>query len=314
MGTPDFAVPTLEALIHSRHEVAAVYTQPDREQGRGKKISYSPVKTCALEHGIPVLQPKGLRKPETVEKLKSFEPDVIVVVAYGVILRTPVLEAAKYGCINVHASLLPKYRGAAPIQWAILNGEKETGVTIMQMDEGLDTGDILAVSRLPIEPDETGASLFDKLSLLGGPLLLSVLDEAEKGNLHPVKQGESPTAYARMLDKEMGLLDFTQDAEVLERWIRGLNSWPGTYSYLNGKLLKIWKAEVLPLPEGKDGAEAGTVIAADKKSFTIACGRGALRILELQPSGKPKMAADAFLRGNHIECGMKFEAPEKESC
>ncbi len=304
MGTPDFAVPTLEALIESRHEVAAVYTQPDREQGRGRKLVYSPVKECALKHGIPVCQPKGLKKPETVEKLKSFEPDVIVVVAYGVILRPPVLQAAKYGCLNVHASLLPKYRGAAPIQWAILNGETETGVTIMQMDEGLDTGDILASKRIPIADDETGESLFEKLSLLGGPLLLSVLEDAEKGTLHPVKQGESPTMYARMLDKDMGRIQFEKDAEEIGRFVRGLNSWPSAYTFYGGKMMKIWTAEVLC--GNHSDALPGTVISVDKNAFTVACGRGALRILELQVAGKPRMKTDAFLRGNRIEPGMLF--------
>ena len=305
MGTPDFAVPTLEALIESRHEVVAVYTQPDREQGRGKKVVFSPVKECALRHGIPVRQPKGIRKPETVEKLRSYAPDLIVVVAYGVILRPPVLESAKYGCLNVHASLLPKYRGAAPIQWAILDGEEKTGVTIMQMDEGLDTGDILAQEETEITPDETGESLFEKLSQMGGPLLLKVIDDLEAGNLHPVKQGDSPTTYARMLDKDMGEIDFTKSAAEIERWIRGLNSWPSAYTFLNGKMLKIWKAEVLDLPEteNRENLSPGTVAAVDKKSFTVCCGKGALRVLELQASGKPRMSTDAFLRGNRLDPG-----------
>ena len=307
MGTPDFAVPTLESLIGSRHEVVAVYTQPDKEQGRGKKIVFSPVKECALKHGIPVFQPKGLRKQERVEELRSLKPDVIVVVAYGVILRSPVLQSAKYGCLNVHASLLPKYRGAAPIQWAILEGEKETGVTIMQMDEGLDTGDVLKKTVIPIAEDETGASLFEKLSALGGPLLLEVLEDAEKGSLKPKKQGESPTMYARMLDKELGLLDFSWDAEKLGRYVRGLNSWPSAYCYLQGKMLKIWKAEVLSDAGNDPEAAPGTIVSVDKRSFTVACGKGALRILELQIEGKPRMQTDAFLRGNSITPGMMLE-------
>ena len=310
MGTPDFAVPTLEALIESRHEVVAVYTQPDREQGRGKKLIFSPVKECALAHGIPVRQPKGLKKPETVERLKSYEPDVIVVAAYGVILRTPVLQAAKYGCLNVHASLLPKYRGAAPIQWAILNGEEETGITIMQMDEGLDTGDILLQERIPIAKDETGESLFAKLSEMGGPLILQVLDQAEAGELHPIKQGETTTMYARMLDKDMGEIDFSQSAEEIERWVRGLNSWPSAYTYLNGKMLKIWKAEVVP--NASADAAPGSIVAVDKSSFTVSCGQDAIRIPELQIAGKPRMGTDAFLRGNRIEPGIVLGRPEEE--
>ncbi len=304
MGTPDFAVPTLEALIEAGHEVVACYTQPDKEQGRGKKIVFSPVKECALKHGIPVMQPKGLRKPERVEELRAFQPDVIVVVAYGVILRKPVLELAKYGCINVHASLLPMYRGAAPIQWAVLNGDKETGVTIMQMDEGLDTGDILAVDKIQLAKDETGDSLFEKLSRLGGPLLLKVLKDAEAGTLHPVKQGETTTAYASMLDKKMGLIDFTKDAEEIDRWVRGLNSWPSAYHYMNGKMLKIWKAE--PVDTVSD-AKPGTVIEVTRKDFTVACGKGALKILELQPEGKKRMPADAYLRGYPMNAGDTFD-------
>ncbi|MBR3036637.1 MAG: methionyl-tRNA formyltransferase, partial [Lachnospiraceae bacterium] len=212
MGTPDFSVPTLDALVHSRHEVVGVYTQPDREQGRGKKIVFSPVKTYALSAGIPVFQPKNLRKQETVDALRALSPDVIVVVAYGVILRQNVLTLPVYGCINVHASLLPKYRGAAPIQWAILDGEKKTGVTIMQMDEGLDTGNIMKQVECPIDPKETGESLFEKLSQLGGPALLTVLDEVEDGTVVSVPQGDSPTAYAKMLEKSMGALDLSEDA------------------------------------------------------------------------------------------------------
>ena len=328
MGTPDFAVPTLDALVKSRHEVVGVYTQTDKEQGRGKKVVFSPVKTYALAHGLKVFQPKGLKKPEVVEEMRALGADAIIVAAYGKILRPAVLEMPKYGCINVHASLLPKYRGAAPIQWAILGGEKETGVTVMQMDEGLDTGDILKVIRIPVDPKETGDSLFEKLSALGGPAVLEVLDAAEKGELHPEKQGDSPTPYAAMLEKTMGELDFSKDAAELERLIRALNSWPSAFTHRDGKILKIWAADVISAEETEemlaayengrqnlnDGAEGcetvktetvkpGTVIAVTKKDFTVLCGNGALRITEVQPEGKKRMDAGAYLRGNLIEIG-----------
>ena len=300
MGTPDFAVPTLKALAESKHEVVGVYTQPDREQGRGKKLVFSPVKTYALSQGIPVFQPKSLKKQERADEIRALRPDVIVVVAYGVILRDNVLSVPRYGCINVHASLLPKYRGAAPIQWALLCGEEKTGVTVMQMDAGLDTGDILKTVECEIAPDETGESLFEKLSVLGGPALLDVLDEAEAGTLCPVPQGDSPTPYARMLDKAMGKLDFTEDAAVLERKIRAFYSWPAAYCFRNGKMLKVRKAEVVPY-EGD--ACPGTVVDVTKKAFTVRCGKDALRLLSVQPEGKKWMDADAFLRGYPVHAG-----------
>ena len=300
MGTPDFAVPTLESLISSKHEVVAVYTKPDEEAGRGKKIRFSPVKECAIAHNIPVYQPVSLRKKEQVEILRGIEADVIIVVAYGLILRKSVLEMKKYGCINVHASLLPAYRGAAPIQWAVLNGDAKTGVTVMQMDEGLDTGDIMKVSEIAIDPKETGDSLFEKLSLMGGPLILEVLDEVEAGTATWTPQGETTTMYAKMLEKSMGKLNFSESAVVLERKIRGLNSWPGTFCTLNGRLLKIWGAEVV---EGDDALAPGTVFHVTKNDFSVACGEKALRITEVQPEGKKRMDTAAFLRGNAVNEG-----------
>lgn len=300
MGTPDFAVPTLKALIESRHDVVAVYTKPDEIRGRDQKPSYSPVKKCALSYGIPVVQPKSLKWASRVEELSSFSPDVIVVAAYGLILRKNVLELPKYGCINVHASLLPKYRGAAPIQWTVLNGEKETGITVMQMDEGLDTGDILKTVRIPVDPKETAGSLFDKLSLLGGEALLQVLDEAERGDLHPVPQGESTTEYAKMLTKEMGRLDFSNAAVVLERQIRGFSPWPSAYSDLNGRLVKILAAEVIS--EQFDD-EPGTIVRIDKDSFTVSTGEGGLLVTGIQLEGKKAMDTASFLRGNVLTVG-----------
>lgn len=297
MGTPDFSVPTLKALIESRHEIVGVYTQPDREQGRGKKLVFSPVKQCAMEAGLPVFQPKSLRKQAVIDEMRALRADAIIVVAYGQILRKAVLEMTEYGCINVHGSLLPKYRGAAPIQWAVLNGEKTSGVTIMQLDEGIDTGDILARKEIVLDEKETGDSLFEKLSVLGGPLLLEVLEALENGTAVREKQGDSPTEYARMLDKSMGLLDFTRPAAELERLVRGLNSWPSAYTYLNGKMLKVWMSDAA---EDSSDAEPGTVIQVTKKDFTVKCGTDALKITELQPEGKKRMETAAFLLGYRI--------------
>ena len=300
MGTPDFAVPTLQALAESKHQVVGVYTQPDREQGRGKKTAYSPVKSFALSHGIPVFQPKSLKKQERADEIRALRPDVIIVVAYGVILRDNILSIPRYGCINVHASLLPKYRGAAPIQWALLCGEEKTGVTVMQMDAGLDTGDILKTVEYEIRPKETGESLFDRLSVLGGPALLEVLEEAEAGVLHPIPQGDSPTPYAKMLDKAMGKLDFTENAEVLERKVRAFYSWPAAYCFRQGKMLKVRDSETVYY-EGD--ALPGTVIEVTKKAFTVACGKDALQFLSVQPEGKKWMEADAYLRGYPVIVG-----------
>lgn len=303
MGTPDFAVGTLKSLIASEHEVTAVVTQPDKPKGRGKAMQFPPVKEVAVEAGIPVLQPRRVREAETVEAIRNIEADVIVVVAFGQIIPKEILTMKKYGCINVHASLLPKYRGAAPIQWAVIDGEKESGVTTMQMDEGLDTGDMLLKAVVPLEKEETGGSLFDKLSSTGAGLLLETLAGLEKGTILPEKQGESPTAYAKMLKKEMGLIDWTKSAEELERLVRGLNPWPSAYSHLNGKTLKIWQAEV----EERDSEnEPGTVVCVSKDGFGVQTGKGILKIRELQLEGKKRMDAGAFLRGYQMEEGMKL--------
>ena len=295
MGSPAFAVPTLETLIASEHEVVAVYTQTDKEKGRGKKVVFSPVKECALAHDIPVFQPKGFKKQEVIDEMRTLQADAIVVAAYGKILRPAVLSMTRYGCFNVHASLLPKYRGAAPIEWAILNGETETGVTIMQMNEGLDTGDMLKKVVVPIEDTDTGDSLTEKLSLAGNEALLEVLKEAGEGRLQPEKQPEeSPTAYAAMLDKEMGRIDFTDDASTALRKVRAFNSWPSAYTSLNGKTLKIFRGEVV---SGDAGRALGEVMEVTKKSFTVNFREGALKVLEVQLEGKKQMMTDAFLRG-----------------
>lgn len=304
MGTPDFSVGTLEALLAAGHEITLVVSQPDKPKGRGHELMPTPVKEAALKHGLPVYQPKKVRDPEVVRKLRETEADAMVVIAFGQIIPKEILEMKRYGCINVHASLLPKYRGAAPIQWAVIDGEKESGVTIMQMDEGLDTGDMLLKGSLTLAPDETGGSLFDRLSTLGAELCVEALERMEKDELKPEKQGESPTAYARMLTKEMGCLDWSQSAEKLERLIRGLNPWPSAYTRLGDKTLKIWSARVCEKPEGS--VSCGEIFRVNKDGFFVACGEGALEITELQLQGKKRMDTGAFLRGFHLEPGARL--------
>lgn len=298
MGTPEIAATILNRLLEEPYEVVLAVTQPDRPKGRGKEMAMSPVKELAIAHDIPVFQPERLRNPEAVQVIEQAKPDMIVVAAFGQILPKAVLELPKYGCINVHASLLPAYRGAAPIQWSILDGCKQTGVTIMYMNEGLDTGDILLQKTVEITPEETGGSLHDKLAEIGAEALAEAIPGVLSGSLKPVAQGEMTTPYAKQLTKEMGRLDFGKSAVELERYVRGLNPWPGTYTMLDGRLLKIWQAEVI----GKDfgTAEPGTVTDITKKSFTYVTADGGLRILELQPEGKRRMTAEEFLRGYHF--------------
>ncbi len=304
MGTPDFAVGTLHALAESEHEILAVVTQPDKPKGRGKALQPTPVKEEALRYGIPVYQPKKVREEEFQAVLRELNPDLIVVVAFGQLIPKSILELPRYGCVNVHASLLPKYRGAAPIQWAVIDGEKESGVTIMKMDEGLDTGDMIAKAVVPLAADETGGSLFDKLSQIGAQLLIDTIPALEAGTAVCEKQPqESPTPYAAMLNKKMGLIDWNQDASVIECLIRGLNPWPSAYTYLKGKTLKIWQAKVV---ETQQEAEPGTVICVDKKQLVVACKTNALSIQRLQLEGKKQMETEAFLRGYTIDSGIQF--------
>ena len=301
MGTPDFAAASLEALIDSRHEIQAVVTQPDKPKGRKGELTPSPVKVVAEEKGIKVYQPLKVRDEEFVETLRAYNPDVIVVVAFGQIIPLSILQMPKYGCVNIHGSLLPKYRGAAPIQWAVLDGEKETGITTILMDEGIDTGDILLKKTIKIDTDETSGSLFDKLMALGAETILETLDELEKGNLTPTKQGESPTAYAKMLTKAMGLIDFTKSAKELDCFVRGMDPWPSAYTLLAGKTLKLWKVRAV---EG--GGKAGSVIEIGKESFTVACGEGAIEVLEVQLEGKKRMSAGDFLKGSTLNIGQEL--------
>ena len=301
MGTPDFAAASLEALIDSRHEIQAVVTQPDKPKGRKGELTPSPVKVVAEGKGIKVYQPLKVRDEEFVETLRAYNPDVIVVVAFGQIIPLSILKMPKFGCVNIHGSLLPKYRGAAPIQWAVLDGEKETGITTILMDEGIDTGDILLKKTIKIDADETSGSLFDKLMALGAKTILETLDELEKGSLTPTKQGESPTAYAKMLTKTMGLIDFTKPAKELDCFVRGMDPWPSAYTLLSGKTLKLWKVRAV---EG--GGKAGSVIEIGKESFTIACGEGAIEVLEVQLEGKKRMRAGDFLKGSTLNIGQEL--------
>lgn len=304
MGTPDFAVPVLQGLIDApEHEVTAVITQPDKARGRSGKLVFTPVKELAVSQDIPVYTPQRVKDPEFIKILRDIPCDVIVVVAFGQILSEEILEFPKYGCINVHASLLPRWRGAAPMQWAILEGDKKTGLTTMQMDAGLDTGDMLFTEEVEIDPDETGESLHDRLASLGSGLLLRTLSAVMEGKLHPIPQEEGESTYASMLTKETGRLDLTWDAAKLDRYIRGLNSWPSAFTGYRGKTLKIWKAEVL---DRETGEVPGTVVETAKDSFTIQTGRGCLKILEVQLEGKKRMDAGSFLRGVHVEKGERL--------
>ena len=311
MGTPDFSVGALNSIVKAGHDVRLVVTQPDKVRGRGKEVSFSPVKQCALDLGLEVYQPEKIRLPEAVERLKSTDADVYVVAAFGQILSEEILNIPRFGCINIHASLLPEYRGAAPIQWSILNGDKKTGITIMQMDKGVDTGDILLQKSMDIEPKETGAGLFDKLAVLGSEAIVEALDLIKEGKIHPMAQDETKATHVGMLKKEMGHIDWSKDAEVIERYVRGLNSWPGTYSYLDGKLLKIWDADVYYGEEFRHifrfGKVApGEVLKADKTGIYVATGKNVLVIKSIQPEGKKRMDSAAFLLGHSIKNGEIF--------
>lgn len=303
MGTPDFAVGTLEAIVEAGHEVVAVVTQPDKPKGRGGAMSMSAVKECAIKHGLTVLQPVKAREESFVEELRTYNPDVIVVVAFGQLLPDSILHMPEYGCINVHASLLPKYRGASPIQWAVLDGCEYSGVTTMQMDEGLDTGDILEVAKVKLDEKETGGSLFDRLSVVGAELLVETLKKAESGELHPVKQDDNEATYVKMLNKSFGLLDFTKKPEVLERMVRGLNPWPSAFTHIEGKLLKIWDASV---EAADDDKECGSVVTDQKTYFKVKCDGGYLVINELQLEGKKRMKTADFLRGYSVKDNEKL--------
>lgn len=297
MGTPDFAVPSLNALLDAGHTVAAVFTQPDKPTGRGLKMTPPPVKQRASECGLEVYQPASMKDEQVHQLIKDINAECIVVAAYGKILPPAVLNAAPLGCINVHSSLLPKYRGAAPINWAIVNGEKTSGVTIMQLDEGMDTGDILLQSEIEIGENETAGELHDRLAELGASLVVEALELAQKGELSPIKQDDSLSCYASMLDKKIAVIDWNKSAQEIHNLVRGLQPWPVALTAIDGKRMKIHRTEIA---EGFSG-KAGEVVS--ENPFTVACGSGAVRIVELQGEGGKRMNAADYLRGHPVACG-----------
>ncbi len=296
MGTPDFSVPALEKIAQV-HDVVGVVTQQDRPKGRGNKVQFPPVKEKAVALNIPVYQPEKVKAPEFVQQLREMKPDVIVVIAFGQIVSKEILDMPQYGCINVHASLLPKYRGAAPIQWAVIDGEKESGVTTMYMAEGIDTGDMIDKAVIPLAEDETGGSLFDKLADVGAELIVETLDKLEKGTAVRTPQNEAEATHVGKITKDFGKIDFAKSAVEIERLIRGLNPWPSAFTTMDGKTLKIWRGEVL---DCETTQQPGTVLSADKKGIQVATGKGVLNILELQLEGKKRMEVQAFLNGYEV--------------
>ena len=304
MGTPDFAVPSLEALL-TKHEVVLVVTQPDKPKGRGKKMVPTPVKACALEHGIPVLQPEKVKEPEFVEQLRSYEPDLIAVTAFGQILSEPILEMPKYGCINVHGSLLPKYRGAAPMQWSIIDGEKVTGITTMYMAKGLDSGDMLLKAEVEITDEDTFATIHDKMAVTGANLLLDTLDQLEAGTLERIPQDHDAATYAPMITKETGHIDWSKNRQDIINLIRGLNPVPAAYTIYEEEVLKIFGAVISDVQA--DGAANGEIVAVVKKGFVVKCGDGCLLITEVQARGGKRMMTDAYLRGHAMKEGILMQ-------
>ena len=310
MGTPDFAATILDKIIESGHEVIGVITQPDKQKGRGQEVSFSPVKELALKHGLAVYQPLKVKEPEFLKAVEELNPEAIVVAAFGQILPKAFLEIPTLGCINVHASLLPKYRGAAPIQYSIIDGEEETGITIMYMDVGIDTGDIILQAKLPITPQETGGSLFDKMAALGSGLLIEALQKIKEGTSVRISQDNAKATYVKMISKDMGKLDFSQPAVKLERLVRGLNPWPSAYTFLDGKTLKLWQSEVEPgnefLQNPVTEDRSGEVVELRKDALVVATAEGFLVIKELQLEGKKRMSAESFLRGYQVPLGTKL--------
>ena len=303
MGTPDFAVETLEEIIKAGHEVALVVSQPDRAVGRSKALKYTPVKACALEHGIEVYQPEKVRDPACVEYLQKYQPDIIIVEAFGQIIPKAILDIPKFGCVNVHASLLPKYRGAAPIQWAVIRGDRVTGVTTMRMDEGLDTGDMIMKEEVVIREDETGGSLFERLSEVGAKLCVKTMAAIEDGTAEYTPQDPSKATHTAKIQKELGSIDWSMDAAEIECLIRGLDPWPSAYTRLDGKTIKIWKAKVIP--ENMSG-EPGRIVAVERDRILVQTGNGVLALLEVQLEGKKRMTVEAFLNGYPVLEGAFF--------
>lgn len=303
MGTPDFSVGTLEAIIEAGHEVSLVVTQPDKPKGRGKAMQYTPVKECALKHGIEVFQPVKIRESANIEYLRKYNADIIIVVAFGQIVPKSILDMPKYGCINVHASLLPKYRGAAPIQWAVINGDEFTGVTTMRMDEGVDTGDMIAKKTVRLAEDETGGSLFEKLAIEGAKLCVETMEMIEKGTAEYTPQDNETATHTSMISKELGFIDWNKTAVEIERLIRGLNPWPSAYTHLDGKTFKIWGARVV---KSDNDCQPGCIFRVGKNEMFVQTSDGALELTEVQLQGKKRMDTGSFLRGYSVEEGSFF--------
>ncbi|MGN0142376.1 MAG: methionyl-tRNA formyltransferase [Roseburia sp.] len=304
MGTPDFAVETLEEIIKAGHEVVLVVSQPDKAVGRSKALKYTPVKACAIEHGLEVYQPERVRNTECVEHLRSYQPDIIIVEAFGQIIPREILDMPKYGCVNVHASLLPKYRGASPIQWAVINGDAETGVTIMRMEDGIDTGDVIMTEVVPLRPDETSGSLFERLSEVGAKLCVKAMAAIEAGTAQYTPQDSSKATHTAKIHKELGSIDWNNSAETIECLIRGLDPWPSAYTRLGDKNLKIWKAKVI---SHEKKADPGCILAVGKDGIEVQTGDGILALTEVQLEGKKRMTTEAFLNGYSVETGTYFK-------
>lgn len=304
MGTPDFAVGALQALIDAGHEIVLVVTQPDKPKGRGKEMQMTPVKKCAVANNIPVFQPVKIKDEEAIAELRKYDADVFVVAAFGQILSKEILDMPRLGCFNIHASLLPKYRGAAPIQWVIIDGEKETGVTIMRMDVGLDTGDMVSKIIVPIDDTETGESLHDKLMDAGAKLIVETIPQIEAGTAVFEKQDDSLSCYAKMLNKSLGEIDWNQSAIQIERLIRGLNSWPSAYTKMNGKTVKIWEAKVV---SGNKNDQTGVITQVNKDSFLVSCKEDSLMITSIQLEGKKRVSVKDYLLGHTLETGILLQ-------
>lgn len=308
MGTPAFACPTLQILLDRGENVVGVFTQPDRPKGRGQKLQPPPVKELALQHDIPVYQPLKVRVPEVIEQIRELKPDLIVVVAFGQILPKALLDIPPNGCVNVHASLLPRYRGAAPLNWCILNGEDETGVTTMLMDVGLDTGPMLLKKATPIGPDEDIATLHDRMSLLGATVLGETLDRLKAGSITPEPQDDTQSCYAPLLKKETGLIDWSRSAQQIHNLVRGLALWPGAYTFLQDQPLKIHRTSL-----GTASGPAGSVLNATSEGIEVACGQGSLLIRELQAPGSRRMDAASFLAGHPLPPGARLTSPLEQA-
>jgi len=303
MGTPDFAVPSLLQLLEKGYQVVGVVTQPDRPKGRKRVLTPPPVKVAALEAGIPVMQPERIRHPDAIAELARWEPDLIITAAFGQILPKAVLDMPRLGCINVHASLLPRYRGGAPIHRAIMNGETETGVTIMYMAEGLDTGDIISSVKVPIEPEDNVGTMFDKLAQAGARLLIETLPDLAAGRASRIPQNDAEATYAPNITREEERIDWSRSATELFNQIRGLNPWPVAYTLWQGETMKVWESKVISNSDSREDAEPGTVLRTGAEGIDVACGAGTLRLTVVQPAGKKAMPAGEFVRGGKLTEG-----------